>query len=402
MVLFVPGFTMITYLSNLWNADSLSPHGICLLWRPELIWTHAASDALIGLSYLSISVCLAYLVVKRPDIRFGWVVWCFAVFILACGGTHFLSILTLWSPDYGLEAVVKIITAAASVATAVLLWPLLPAALAWPSPDQMAAANDALRVSLKERDEALAALRLEMSERARVEALFNRSQKLESLGHLTGGLAHDYNNMLAIITMNLSRISRSLGSEISKDVSRALDHASHAADRATEITQRMLAFSRQAPMAVAEADVNEVIQSMAPLLRDALGSTHEMTFDLAADLPQVKIDRSQFENAMLNLVLNARDAMTTNGTLTVRSYLSTTHGQSAVAVEVVDSGEGMPHDVIDKAFDPFFTTKPVGRGSGLGLSQVFGFARSMGGDVAIDSLLNVGTTIRVSLPAGLR
>jgi signal transduction histidine kinase len=393
---------MITYLSNLWNADSLSPHGICLLWRPELIWTHATSDALIGISYLSISVFLAYLLMHRPDIKFGWVVWCFSVFILACGGTHFLSILTLWSPDYGLEAIVKIITAAASVATAILLWPLLPAALAWPSPDQLATANDALRASLKERDDALNALRVEMAERVRIEALLSRSQKLESLGHLTGGLAHDYNNMLAIIAMNLSRIGRTLGAQASKDVTRALDHASQAADRATEITQRMLAFSRQAPMSVYEADVTEVIRTMAPLLKDALGPTHEMALDLASDLPSVKIDRGQFENAILNLVLNARDAMTASGTLKLRCYLADTQGQPSVAVEVVDSGEGMPQDIVDKAFDPFFTTKPVGRGSGLGLSQVFGFARSMGGDVAIESLLNEGTKVRVSLPAGAR
>jgi hypothetical protein len=121
---------MLDFFRQLLASDSLSPHGICLLWRPELIWTHAISDALIGTAYFSIPVALAYFVSKRPDVAFTWVFWAFAAFILACGTTHFFSISTLWFPDYGAEALIKATTAAASVATAVALWPLLPQAMA--------------------------------------------------------------------------------------------------------------------------------------------------------------------------------------------------------------------------------------------------------------------------------
>ena len=143
---------MWAYFKDLLDTDSLSPHGICLLWRPELIWTHVVSDFMIGASYFSIPVFLGWLVWKRPDISFGWVVWCFAVFILACGATHFFSIWTLWFPDYGAEALIKAVTAGASIATAVALWPLLPKALAWPSPKQLAFANSELMALVAERD----------------------------------------------------------------------------------------------------------------------------------------------------------------------------------------------------------------------------------------------------------
>jgi hypothetical protein len=119
---------MLQFIQQLWESNSLSPHGICLLWRPELIWTHAAADALIGMAYYSIPIALACFVSRRTDVEFGWVFWAFALFILACGTTHFFSIYTLWIPDYGLEALLKVITAALSIVTAILLWPLLPRA----------------------------------------------------------------------------------------------------------------------------------------------------------------------------------------------------------------------------------------------------------------------------------
>lgn len=136
--------------------DTLSPHGICLFWRPELIWTHVAADALIGLAYFSIPLALAVFVRSRPDVRFGWVVWMFVAFIMLCGVTHFISIWTLWHPDYAIEAVVKAATAIASVATALALWPLLPKIIALPSPAS-------LEARVAERDQAVTELRAAMA-----------------------------------------------------------------------------------------------------------------------------------------------------------------------------------------------------------------------------------------------
>jgi hypothetical protein len=130
---------MLTFLQSLLESSTLSPHGICLLWRPELIWLNVSSDAIIALSYFSIPFALAIFVSKRPDVEFGWIFWAFAIFITACGMTHVMSIWTLWVPEYGLEGLVKAVTAAASIITAIVLWPLLPKVLALPSPAQLRA-----------------------------------------------------------------------------------------------------------------------------------------------------------------------------------------------------------------------------------------------------------------------
>ncbi|PZQ63783.1 MAG: hypothetical protein DI570_07825 [Phenylobacterium zucineum] len=147
---------MLDGLRYFFETQALSPHGICLLWRPELIWTHAISDALIGLAYFSIPLALGVFLYHRRDVRFSWAVWMFVAFIMLCGVTHFLMIWTLWKPDYGIEALVKAMTAAVSVVTAIALWPLLPKAIALPSTAK-------LEASLAERDAALAELRAAMN-----------------------------------------------------------------------------------------------------------------------------------------------------------------------------------------------------------------------------------------------
>lgn len=152
---------MWTFLENIFNSDTLSPHGICLLWRPDLVWLHGVSDAVIGLAYFSIPAALAAFVARRSDIEFGWIFWAFAIFILSCGTTHFLAIWTLFVPDYGLEGLVKAFTALISVVTAVALWWLLPQALAIPSTARLRRANEELRDTLAERDRALQSLQQE-------------------------------------------------------------------------------------------------------------------------------------------------------------------------------------------------------------------------------------------------
>jgi signal transduction histidine kinase len=387
---------MYDFFWKLFNDDSLSPHGICLLWRPELIWTHATSDMAIGLSYVSISVFLAYVLSRRPDIKFGWVVWCFAVFILACGATHFFSLYTLWQPEYGLEALVKVVTAGASIATAVLLWPLLPKALAWPSPEQLALANHALRVSVQERDAALADLRKEVEERAHVEAMLRQSQKMEALGHLTGGMAHDFNNIMSIIVMNLGRMRKQLGPAASEDVQRSIRHASEAVERGASLTNRLLTFSRQSEVQKTRVEPDRTLAAITPLLLDAAGPDRKLNVDASQGLPALDIDVVALENALLNLVINARDATTPGGHIMVSARYDA--DQAAIRFDVKDDGCGMSRETQERAFDPFFTTKPVGQGSGLGLSQVFGFATAFGGDVAISSAPGAGTTISISLP----
>ncbi|MBD8906569.1 ATP-binding protein [Methylorubrum zatmanii] len=389
---------MLDVLRRLWEVENLSPHGICLLWRPELIWAHVVSDSLIALAYFSIPVGLAYFVSHRRDIVFGWMFWSFAVFITACGTTHLLAIWTLWVPDYGLEAVIKLITAVASIGTAVALWILMPKALTLPSPTQLRQANEALRARIRERDEALAALEAANAERQRTEELLRQSQKMEAIGQLTGGVAHDFNNLLNIVLLNLDRVERGLPAD--SPLRTRLRDAVKGAERAATMTHKLLAFARRQPLSPVSTDVNAQIASFADFLRGTIGSRIRLATDLAPDLPRVNIDPNQLENAILNLAVNARDAMPEGGTLTIATRpLPTEEGGEGLAVEVSDTGTGMAPEIEARAFEPFFTTKPLGQGTGLGLSQVFGFAQQSGGSAVILQGGRPGTTVRLSFPA---
>jgi signal transduction histidine kinase len=396
------GACMLDFVRQLWEADSLSPHGICLLWQPALIWSHVTADALIGLSYYSIPVALGALVWKRRDIAFGWMFWCFAAFIMACGTTHFLHIWTLWVPSYGAEALVKLATAAVSVVTAVALWPLLPKVLALPSPEQLRRANEELSARIAERDQAIAALREETAERIKAEEMLRQSQKMEALGQLTGGVAHDFNNLLGIIVGNLERVELKLPPD--SPLMAPVRDAMTGAERAAAITQKLLSFARKQPLLPEQLDLARLIQDLAELLRGTLGGNVHIETSLAPDLWPVRADPNQLENALLNLAVNARDAMPDGGTLAIRTAnlpAAERGGEGAadyVAIEVSDTGEGMTPEVAERAFEPFFTTKPIGQGTGLGLSQVHGFARQSGGVALIETALGRGTTVRLLLP----
>ena len=396
---------MLDYLRRLLNDDSLSPHGICLLWRPELVWTHALSDATIGLAYLSIPVALAYFVIRRPDVAFGWVFWCFAAFIVACGTTHFLAIWTLWVPDYGLEAVVKAVTAVISLATAAALWLLLPQALALPSPEQLRQANAALKERIAERDEALARLKAVAAERDRTEEMLRQSQKMEAIGQLTGGVAHDFNNLLAVIAANLERLERH--NPDGSPGAKPLKNASAGVQRAAVLVSGLLAFARRQPLQPRPVDIVQLVRTTAELFGASAKSGVQVVVEAAPETWRARVDPNQLGNALLNLAVNARDATPGGGTVTIRTRNVPANDARAItglavadylAVEVEDTGTGMPPDVMAQAFEPFFTTKPVGQGTGLGLSQVFGFAKQSGGLAVLASQEGHGTTATIYVP----
>ncbi|MFN5714478.1 MAG: ATP-binding protein, partial [Bradyrhizobium sp.] len=250
----------------------------------------------------------------------------------------------------------------------------------------------------------------EVQERTKAEEQLRQIQKMEAVGQLTGGIAHDFNNMLAVIIAGLNLIQRKLDRG-ETDVERFVGAAIDGAQRAAGLTQRLLAFSRQQPLAPVTLDGNKMISGMADLLARTLGETISLETVLAAGLWRVRADPGQLENAVLNLCVNGRDAMPDGGKLTLEtanSYVdevaakaySIPSGQY-VMIAVADNGVGMSADVIAKAFDPFFTTKGVGKGTGLGLSQVYGFVRQSGGHVKIYSEIGVGTTVKIYLPRHL-
>jgi signal transduction histidine kinase len=393
---------MWAFLQSLLESSTLAPHGICLLWRPELIWLNVFSDAIIALSYFSIPFALAIFVSKRSDVEFGWVFWAFAIFITACGLTHVMAIWTLWVPDYGIEGLVKAVTAAASITTAIMLWPLLPKVLALPSPAQLRRAQEELQQQT--------AHRLEAEERLR------QSQKLEAVGQLTGGVAHDFNNLLTVIIGNLEIAQQNLSSW-SKDaeeyVRRAIGNAMGGARRATALTQRLLAFARRQPLAPTPINVNALVQGMSDFIRRALGEDIELEVVGSAGIWQIEADQGELEAAVLNLVVNARDAMPRGGKLSIetsnafldetycRDHMDIRPGQY-VLIAVTDTGSGMDRETLNRAFEPFFTTKEAGQGTGLGLSQVYGFVRQSNGHVKIYSEPGEGTTVKIYLPRLMR
>jgi signal transduction histidine kinase len=396
----------MAFLQSLINLDNLSPHGVCLLWVPALIWLHVASDAIIALAYYSIPIVIAVFVWKRPDVGFGWVFWAFAVFILACGTTHVMGMWTLWFPDYVAEGGIKAVTALASMVTAVGLWPLLPKALSLPSPAQLLAANDALSVQIAERDAALAALEREKEERAKAEDMLRQAQKMEAIGQLTAGIAHDFNNLMTVVIGNVERARRLMPDHDAAQLAKALDGVQRGAERAAVLTHRLLAFGRRQPLSPRVSDVNVMLVHVVDTLRRTLGEKVRVTVDLANDLWTTTVDADALENAVINLAVNARDAMPEGGDLVVLTRnLPSAHVRSAglasgdyVEIAVSDTGTGMVPEVVARAFEPFFTTKPVGEGSGLGLSQVYGFAVQSGGTAIIDSTPGSGATIRLILP----
>jgi signal transduction histidine kinase/CheY-like chemotaxis protein len=247
----------------------------------------------------------------------------------------------------------------------------------------------------------------EVHARSKVEEQLRQVQKMEAVGQLTGGIAHDFNNMLAVILGGLNLLQRKLARG-ETDVERFIEGAIDAAQRAATLTQRLLAFSRQQPLSPEPLIINKLVAGMSELLDRTLGEHVKVETVLAAGLWQVKADPAQLENAILNLAVNARDAMPGGGRLTIETLNAFVDDAYAreyaieagqyVLIAVADTGAGMAPEVIAKAFDPFFTTKGAGKGTGLGLSQVYGFVRQSGGHVKVYSELGVGTSVKIYLP----
>lgn len=248
----------------------------------------------------------------------------------------------------------------------------------------------------------------EVAQRTRVEDALRQSQKMEAVGQLTGGIAHDFNNMLATVIGPLDLLAMRMGDSDPR-AKRYIDMAIDGATRAAQLTQRLLAFSRQQPLQPVPLDVNRLIAGMSDLLVHSLGSSIRLETVLAAQVWCTFADANQLENVILNLAVNARDALPGGGRLVVETANCTiADDDDAAAAEVpvgeyvritvADNGSGMPPEVIAKAFDPFFTTKKVGQGTGLGLSQVYGFVKQSAGHVNIDSTPGQGTTVTLYLP----
>ena len=248
---------------------------------------------------------------------------------------------------------------------------------------------------------------LNVTERNVAEAQLRQSQKMEAIGQLTGGVAHDFNNLLTIMLGNLEMISELAAGN--STIQEMVEDALASVSRGSSLTQRLLAYARQQPLEPKIVEVRNLVASMTELLRRSLGEVIQVRLHLPMNLWKTRVDPSQLENALLNLAVNARDAMPRGGALTIEAQNLTLDQQYAdrntevnpgdyVMLAISDTGHGIPREILERVLEPFFTTKPVGKGSGLGLSMVYGFVKQSGGHLKVYSEVNRGTTIKIFLP----
>ena len=275
--------------------------------------------------------------------------------------------------------------------------------------EALQALNETLEVRIagrtRELAETNAELQRQIGERERAEEALRLNQRLEAVGQLTSGVAHDFNNLLTVIAGNIEFLERAVADDRSK---RRLAMMKGAADRGARLTAQLLAFSRRQRLEPTPVGLNDTVASMRDLLQSSIGGAVQIETTLQADLWPALVDATQIELVILNLAINARDAMAVGGRLTIETANVTVTGAPSrpeqpppgeyVMVAVSDTGTGMRPEVLARVFEPFFTTKEVGKGSGLGLAQVFGFVKQSGGGIRIDTVLGEGTSIKVYLP----
>jgi signal transduction histidine kinase/CheY-like chemotaxis protein len=387
--------------------STLTPHGACLLWKPELIWLNAVSDTLIAGGFFATAFFVMFSVWRRRDFQFPWAWWAFGVYILLGGVSHLLSVLTLWVPVYGIESTVKSVVAVMSVGVGTaLLLVVLPRFLVLPGRAQLQQAYAALAEETKQRRSAEAMVQ-RFQEIEATESQVRQAQKMEAVGQLTGGVAHDFNNILTVITGTIEILADAVKDR--PHLAQITNLISAAAARGADLTQHLLAFARRQPLQPRSTDINGLVIDAAGLLRPTLGEQIEIESMLSPNSAPALIDPSQLSTAILNLALNARDAMPNGGKLTLETrnvvldddYAAMNNDVKPgnyVMIAVSDTGTGIPGKLLEKVFEPFFTTKDVGKGSGLGLSMVYGFVKQSNGHIKIYSEEGHGTTVKLYLP----
>jgi signal transduction histidine kinase len=382
------------------------PHGFCFEWRPAVLWLHVVSDLLIAFSYFGISLLLFYFVRKRRELPFQLLFVLFSLFITLCGTTHLFSVWVLWHPDYYIEGAVKALTAIVSVTTFVTLIFVLPRAL------RAALSLEALVATRgQELADANTELRAQIAARETIESALRQSQKMEAIGQLTGGIAHDFNNMLQAIGGSMEMVQIGVAQGRVDEAARHVERVRQMVERASAMTNRLLSYARRQPLQPRAVQLDELIAGMEELLRRTLHSANAgINFSLALDDGgwAVLCDPNQLENALLNIIINARDAMPYGGKLVISTCQMRFDAEDLaghdeaepgdyVELLVADTGIGMDQATRTRVFEPFFTTKPTGQGTGLGLSQVYGFAHQSGGMVTLESQLGVGTEVHLCL-----
>ncbi len=376
---------MLSSLTDLFSSAGFEPHGQCILWTPGLVALYAVSDSVIALSYYAIPVALVQFVRKRHDLAFSWVFLMFSAFILACGTTHLLGILTLWQPVYWLDGIVKAMTAGLSLTTAVMLYPLIPRALSLPSPAQLDTANRELREEIRERRLAQEALEEKTRALETAQEDLVRQERLATLGQFAAGVSHELRNPLGVIRNSVYYLSMVLPEE--ERVRKHLTILDREVSTATRIISGLLDFSRVRPPTRVRTELTGLVRE--EVERTALPDSVRLMLIVDDGLPQLPVDPDQVRLILGNLISNAIQAMPNGGTLAIEVVRT----GGGVAVAVADTGDGIAAENLEKIFEPLFTTKA--RGIGLGLALARRLAKSNGASIAVQSTLGQGSRFTV-------
>ncbi|MBB3955240.1 ATP-binding protein [Novosphingobium sediminicola] len=401
---------LLRYLHNILNSQGYAPHGFCLLWQPELIWTHVMADAITALAYFTIPIALVMLVRRRGDIAFSWVFICFAVFILACGATHVISIITLWYPIYGIQALVKALTAVVSVATAAALWPLMPKLLAIPSPTQLRLANEALAARVLERDAAIEQLQAEIAERKSIQAqLAEQSRELDVARSVAESASQAKSNFLANMSHELrTPLNAVMGyAQLMMREKSIEERHQHAARTIHDSGQHLLTLindildlskieAGKLELYPTSIDLRGFLKGIAAIMRVRTEEKAlDFICDFAPDLPDfVLADEKRLRQVLLNLLGNAVK-FTDRGRVTLGVSVLMTSGQNVrLSFSVRDTGVGIAEQELPTIFKPF---EQVGAndkrsgGTGLGLSISRQLIELMDSALKVESVVGEGS-----------
>ena len=387
---------MLDEFARLFASSSFIPHGYCFTWTPSLLWAMVGADSVIALAYYSIPLALVVLVRQRRDLSFNWIMLLFSAFIFACGTTHVLAIWTIWRPDYWLEALVKMATAAASIVTAFMLWPLIPKAARLPSVSDLAAAVTRLEAEAAERrkaEEALARANAELIERV-AEAEAANLAKNQFLSRMSHELRTPLNAVLGFTQLSAHALE---GDEIDK-LRGYLKHVEDAGWHLLNLINDVLDLSRieqgQPQVDIGEVELASTLAHVQALVQaQAAVGKIAVIVDVPQDMPAVRADRTRLVQVMTNLVSNAIKFNRPGGEVRV---VARHDASGAVALQVIDNGMGMTREQQAGLFEPF---NRLGRerlgipGTGIGLVLVRHLVELMGGSIQVASASERGTTV---------
>lgn len=413
---------MLELLQSFFVDGAFIPHGHCYLWKPGLVLLHILSDSLIALAYFSIPIALVYFVRKREDLPFKSILLLFGAFIISCGITHIVEIWTLWHPTYWLSGLIKAITAFISIYTAIVLLPIIPQALALPSPAQLESANSQLKLTLQKL--------------ANTQAQLVHTEKMSSLGQLVAGIVHEINNPINFIYGNSTAANEyaenlldlvSLYQEyypnsqaeiqvhtekidldfIREDLPKILSSMQMGADRIRKLVLGLRNFSRLDEANVKEVDIHEGIDSTLLILQNRLKSKADHS-DIEVikeygDLPKIECYPGQLNQVFIIILNNAIDRLKgSSNKPQIRIHTEVLDSSNQVLIQVSDNGSGITQEVEEKIFDPFSANKSIGTGTNLGMSISYQIVAQHGGQLKCIAASPQGTEILIHIPMRMK